>query len=485
MSLANLLGSAAAAVVLSTSDPTVPFSAVTLQSQFLTVQDESGAAMQFTHLDPPLWASSGRFGAGSITGRAGFHAAAKAVDPTILNLGANDFTIECFYRASAEPNSTTLLSRWGTTGNRCWYLTYEASGNRFRFIASTDGSASTVAINYDFDVESIGLAAAFDGNWHHLAVTRSSGTIRIFLDGNLATGASSSYAIGSTALFDGGTYPFLIGATTVSNLTPSGGWENGIDEVRVTVGTARYVSNFTPPTARFGRNSTDDPNWSAVKLLAGFDTPQGLAFAGSVTPTFNMVGNGKSYEGITSDGFGRRGSVTPPYFSPDSGYLFGSGDFTVEVFGLNRPSVWSGTEQILGVRFAGAGAERSWGILYDSTAGRFQFAYSTDGTTETVVDFAGVTPAASTVYNLAVSRRGTTLHLYVNGTRVNTHTIGTATLFNASSTPLGLCCGMNAALTAAQSLSTDARLKAFRLTKGAYRYNLATYAVPTLPLPTA
>ena len=127
--------------------------------------------------------------------------------------------------------------------------------------------------------------------------------------------------------------------------------------------------------------------------------------------------------------------------------------------------------------------EVSWAIVYTGTGTKFQFIYSTDGTTEIAVDFTGTTPAINTLYDLAVSRKGNTLYLYVNGTRVNTHTIGSDTLYAATTTPLGVCCGMNAAISSASNMNTTFRLKAFRITKGAYRYNLASYAVPTLPLP--
>lgn len=481
MSLANLIGCVAAALYIPPADPTVAFSYVTNVTQFLTLDDESSVNSSFTHLDPPFWKVSGGKFNGGMVGRTDVHSSGTIDDPTVINLSNNDFTIECWLKASGEPASGTFLSRWGTTGNRCWYAAYDAAGNRFRFLASTDGSASTVAINYDFDVESVSLATAFDGNWHHFAVTRNSGTIRIFFDGDLATGASSSYSISTTALFDGGTYPFMIGATTVSNLTPTSGWQGEIDEVRITVGVGRYTADFTPPSTKFGRNSTADSNWTSVKLLAGFDTPTGWAIAGSGTNTINIVGNGSAYTGITSAGAGRRGSVTPPYYNAESGYLFGSGDFTVEIFAVSDTATWA-TGQMLGVRRAGTTGEISWAITYNSTGTKFQFVYSTDGTNEVTVDFTGTTPATNTEYNLAVSRKGNDLYLYVNGTRVNTHTIGSSALYAATTTPLGFMAGMNAALSSASSMNTTCRMKAFRLTKGAYRYHLSSYSVPSLPL---
>lgn len=483
MSLANVLGCVAAALYIPPSDPVVNFSYVTNLTQWLPFKDESSLGSLFTHLDPPFWnATGGKFDS-VIKGRTDVHSSGTIANPTVLNLSNSDFTIECWIKASAEPPSGTFLSRWGTIGNRCWYLSYDASGNRFRFIASTDGSASTVAINYDFDVESINLATAFDGNPHHLSVTRSGGVIYMHFDGDLATGTSSSYNISTTALYDSGTYPFLVGASTVSNLTPTSGWQEFLDEVRITIGSARYSqADFTPPSTKFGRNSTDDPSFSNVKLLMGFDTPQGWSVVGSAANTPVLVGNGQAYTGITADGFGRRGSVTPPYYAADSGYLLGNGDFTIELFGVVETSSW-GTGQILGVRRTGTSGEVSWAITHNSTGSKFQFVYSTDGTNDITVDFTGVTPAFNTYYDLAVSRKGSSLYLYVNGTLVNTYTIGSATIYAASSTPMGIFCGMNSALSSTSLMTC--RMKAMRITKGAYRYHLSSYTVPTLPLPTS
>jgi hypothetical protein len=42
-----------------------------------------------------------------------------------------------------------------------------------------------------------------------------------------------------------------------------------LDEIRVTKNVARYVSNFTPPSAPFDNS---DPNWNDVSLLLHLDT---------------------------------------------------------------------------------------------------------------------------------------------------------------------------------------------------------------------
>jgi len=74
--------------------------------------------------------------------------------------------------------------------------------------------------------------------WHHLAFSRSGGTIRLFVDGQ---------EVGtSTAVLP----DFYI--DTVGSFSGSSLFTNGyIDDLRITKGVARYTANFTPPTAPF------------------------------------------------------------------------------------------------------------------------------------------------------------------------------------------------------------------------------------------
>jgi hypothetical protein len=68
--------------------------------------------------------------------------------------------------------------------------------------------------------------------WQHVAVTRASGIIRLFVNGQLvATSTSNTQAVG---------------VSQVGRGVFRGDFAGHIDEVRVTVGTARYTANFNP-----------------------------------------------------------------------------------------------------------------------------------------------------------------------------------------------------------------------------------------------
>lgn len=94
---------------------------------------------------------------------------------------------------------------------------------------------------------SLGINAGFNNNfgavsantWAHIAVTRSSGVIRAFVNG--VQGYSTTDTTNYTASYMnvGGYY-----STTYVML-------GYIDDLRITKGVARYTSNFQPPQVAF------------------------------------------------------------------------------------------------------------------------------------------------------------------------------------------------------------------------------------------
>ena len=108
------------------------------------------------------------------------------------------------------------------------------------------------------------------GQWVHFAITRSSGTVRLFINGTLQSSGPSSenYStsrqihIGADNNFTGGNFPGLIG------------------DVRVFKGSANYTSNFTPATTL-----TDTTN---VFLLISYNSSTTFTTE-SVTRTLQTV----------------------------------------------------------------------------------------------------------------------------------------------------------------------------------------------------
>lgn len=79
--------------------------------------------------------------------------------------------------------------------------------------------------------------------WHHIAMCKTSGGIRLFIDGSAVTPLT---AISGTPLSSStAPYQMIIGGIKNSFLT------GYIDDLRITKGVARYTANFTPPAAAF------------------------------------------------------------------------------------------------------------------------------------------------------------------------------------------------------------------------------------------
>ena len=136
-----------------------------------------------------------------------------------------DFTIEFWIRST------------DSAGNLIGLVT-NASGNWNLVIASSQLYwQSQYATTNTFNRSATGI---LDGAWHHVAITRASGTMRMFFDGTLQ-GATASDSTDYTApnamqIGSSGVYADFLGY---------------IDDLRITKGYARYTANFTAPTAQF------------------------------------------------------------------------------------------------------------------------------------------------------------------------------------------------------------------------------------------
>jgi hypothetical protein len=153
------------------------------------------------------------------------------------------------------------------TGNYCiegWIYTENFNfGDRFEmdflFPRSRNGSVTDIAIGFVPYIQILSNAirvltpsgsfvcqtgGALSANrWHHIAVTRSGSTVRIFVDGILQTSGSdgSNYYGYEYWLF-----------SSIRNF--SAGFY--FQDVRIYAGAAKYTSNFTPPSSMFQYIST-------------------------------------------------------------------------------------------------------------------------------------------------------------------------------------------------------------------------------------
>jgi YD repeat-containing protein len=147
-------------------------------------------------------------------------------DSADFGFGTGDFTLEGFVLSSG---SNLLFDPRATV--------YDSNG---AFVTNNSGTGNGIGY-YSFETGMVGSGPATnDGNWHHYAWTRASGTFRMFVDGVKVYETAVAGSFGASR-------PFYIG----SNFLNGGSFTGFIDEVRITKGVARYTGSFTVPSAAF------------------------------------------------------------------------------------------------------------------------------------------------------------------------------------------------------------------------------------------
>lgn len=137
---------------------------------------------------------------------------------SLFNFGTGDFTVETFVRI------TTSGAFQGVFQSSTDNLNFQrnGSGNLEIWDGSSHNSSTAISTN----------------TWYHVAICRSSGTARAFVNGTQAVSWSSSVNYTSSM-------GFILGYTGSGNYYMTG----NVSNFRVT-NTALYTANFTAPTAR-------------------------------------------------------------------------------------------------------------------------------------------------------------------------------------------------------------------------------------------
>lgn len=144
----------------------------------------------------------------------------------------SDFTIMWWQSATNNTQYPRIFSM-GTSYEDQYAVSIEQSGTQFLFWR---GNGNYTSLPFSSSVN--------DGNWHHIALIRSSGTVRVYRDG--VSNAQTTYTgiFGSLDASDG---LFILGmrrdTTSISEAL-----NGNITQFVFDNGTARYTEDFTPPT---------------------------------------------------------------------------------------------------------------------------------------------------------------------------------------------------------------------------------------------
>ena len=235
------------------------------QDSTVIADSPSGVALS-RKLDPPLSGSVGFEGTTSYL---------SIPHSTDLNLTNQDFCLEAFIYPVGSSNS-----QFGYVFNKGYSLqvSFRNNSNTCRMVAyfASSGSGSYDILN-DF---SSGTGSVPLHQWSHIALIRTSGTVKWFINGVEKASTSASGTVHSnTDAFTLGTY-----LPSASNYE----FKGSISNARITIGEAVYTSNFTPSSEPLTLTSQGVTS-SNVKLLCCKDKNDETAAdkipTGSITRT--------------------------------------------------------------------------------------------------------------------------------------------------------------------------------------------------------
>jgi hypothetical protein len=385
--------------------------------------DGSNASTSFVDSGPSALTLT-RYGTAAVSTTQSKYGAASAyfdgsgarlgLSSTAIDFGTGDFTAECWIYLNATPPSANahIMGKHVYGTGASWILQINTS--RVLSFLWNDG----------VNILSSGTALNLS-QWYHIAASRSGSTIRIFINGTQVASTTISYMFSSTTEFT------VCSASNDNALSRVNAY---IDDLRVTK-YARYTSAFAPPAQAFPNiynPYASLPVSGAALWLAGDDSSTLYTDAGTsaVTKSGDLVyqwtdKSGNSRNAIQTTSGNRPTWVAPANARNNLGALgfnasqwidladntslaFGTGDFTVECW--IKPTSFSGNSFLI------AGGTNSFCIYFASTGALNIGHYGVAGLGASSVI------STSTWTHVAISRSGTSLRVFLNGTLTNTFT---------------------------------------------------------------
>lgn len=161
-------------------------------------------------------------------------------DNADFTLGSGDFTIDTWVNVAGGSGGVRAI---------CGQADSSATGSTRTadiVLLNTNVFAGNVGIGSTVTTVT-GTTTITSSGWHHVALTRSGNTLRLFVDGIQEGGntnisgsindSSNAYSVGRLGEF-----------TTLT-------WNGWIDNFRLSVGIARWTANFTPPGVTIGSSN--------------------------------------------------------------------------------------------------------------------------------------------------------------------------------------------------------------------------------------
>jgi hypothetical protein len=323
---------------------------------------------------------------------------------TIVNFGTSDFTAEAWvYLTTVDTTVDTIIGNYnnGSNGGFGWYINRGTNGGIQVY------SGNSLVVNANLAVTS--------GSWNHVAVCRSSGTTRIFVNGTSVANASdtNNYGADNSATGIGGTPP---GAG-------AGAYFPGyISNVRVIKGTALYTTNFTPSTTPLTAVANTSLLTCTSNTFVDISNNRfAITASGNPRPTlfspFTVSYTTKEPYSASTFGGSMFFDGTGDYLTIDNNMSVGANNFTVQ--GWVYPTAWTVEwNSVISTRpTSSTGGFSNVFVLGVHNSG-YPYIYSGD---MQITGAAGAVRLGNWTH-LCVTRSGNTMRMFVNGALANTTT---------------------------------------------------------------
>jgi hypothetical protein len=375
---------------------------------------------------------------------------------TAIQPGTGDFTFEFWFYPTSTLNAQYVIYQNFNNSNNGYgnFLVYYDSGS-LRYYSSTTGSSWDAVSNQN-------IGSLTQNTWNYVAVSRSSGTMRLFMNGTLTTSFADS-----------------------SNLTNSGNVDIGgnVAGARLPYG---YISGFRFEKGK-GYTSMPVPTTPPSKttnttLLLNF-RDSGIYDASE----YNAIETAGQIDVNTSvilfdSGTKKQGSI---YFDGTGDYLkipnsplynLGAADFTIEGWVNSQSnSVSLATIISLGWYF---GITTSI-VIFNNNGTLTAYASSDNANWNIMNAVTFGTLTLGTWHHIAVSRFGGTIRLYQDGVAKANVSVGTTTGLSFTTNQITLGAGSDGSST----YMFNGYMSDFRVSRGVARYTTATFTPPVFSNP--
>lgn len=270
--------------------------------------------------------------------------------------GTNDFTHEMWIKpTSLLTTREEILFTTGTNRNRefsrtignCNSLTVGLFGNRLGYTFGHWKSNTVAATLGTLDGGVYKSAASLTAKWYHIALTRTSNEIKLWVDGvNVASSGDKTVdatCATNTSNANYSTDPFIFSNTA---LYFGEGYYGRISNYRYTLSSARYTSTFTPPTAALTSGNANE--WLVPFDYTTNNTYELINNAVTTTPfTVAPTGSGPSGNGnivagsVVSREFTPFAKFTPTFTWSNVSKNIGDANFTLTAPSPSTPGTFT------------------------------------------------------------------------------------------------------------------------------------------------